>query len=110
MKKIITICLTLFTLISKASDSPKIKIEYRYTQGSDTTFISRLRSDKDFCCKFEIISVKSDDTESTSVIDVKTGFVLGRIYGRPSKSFLDQLSKTVLSENSIQDIIERTNK
>ena len=106
MKKIITICLTLFTLISKASDSPKIKIEYRYTQDSDTTFISRLRSDKDFCCKFEIVSVKSDDSESSSVIDIKTGFVLGRIYGRPSKAFLDQLSMTVLSDESIKDLLK----
>lgn len=107
MKKFITICLTLFTLISKASDSPKIKIEYRYTQASDTTFISRLRSDKDFCCKFEIVSVKSDDSESSSVIDVKTGLVLGTIYGRPSKAFLDQLSKTVLSEEAVRDILKR---
>ena len=106
MKKIITICLTLFTLISKASDSPKIKIEYRYTQASDTTFISRLRSDKDFCCKFEIVSIKSDDSESSSVIDIKTGFVLGRIYGRPSKTFLDQLSMTVLSDESIKDLLK----
>ena len=107
MKKFITICLTLFTLISKASDSPKIKIEYRYTQASDTTFISRLRSDKDFCCKFEIVSIKSDDSESSSVIDVKTGLVLGTIYGRPSKAFLDQLSKTVLSEEAVRDILNK---
>ena len=107
MKKFITICLTLFTLISKASDSPKIKIEYRYTQSSDTTFISRLRSDKDFCCKFEIVSFKSDGSESSSVIDVKTGLVLGTIYGRPSKAFLDQLSKTVLSEEAVRDILNK---
>ena len=90
MKKILTILAfthIVFNVSAKDTD-PKFVIEYNYGRTCDTTKVTHLKNDPNFCCYFEIETKPNNANEDICYVrDKETGALLGTIYGKPSKEF-----------------------
>jgi hypothetical protein len=91
MKKIISVfILTLASFFVFASNEPKLDLVVYYNNTFDSSYVKKLFTDNDICCRFDIIYIKS--TESKMVLlNGKTKNVLGTIYGLPNQKFLTDI-------------------
>lgn len=110
MKKITLAIIGLLAFnIAKASDEPKLVLEYTYTNKADSVYIANnIKNDKDLCCTFTIVLTPSKTGDKQTLIKHKeTGILLGTIYGTPTKEFLALIEKNYLNEQYINDIVPR---
>ena len=110
MKKITLAFIGLLVFnIAKASDEPKLVLEYTYTNKADSVYIvNNIKNDKDLCCTFTIVLSKSKTGDKQTFIKHKeTGVLLGTIYGTPTKEFLAIIEKNYLNEQYIKDVVPK---
>lgn len=111
MKKIIVLLLLLTGsqfVKAESKPIPILTIECKYSNASDTTHFVYLKNDNEFCCNF-ILTTSLDSCEDITLIKhTKTGVVLGRFYGKPSKEFIMDICNKMgyLDQDKVDKIAE----
>lgn len=104
MKKIILVLLTVLAFnLSRANNEPTLVLEFHNVEA---TKLNSLKTDTEFCCIFEIKSVKSE-VSVTKVIHKESGIVLGTFYGTPTKEFIMEIYKTRLTPEYIKSVVPK---
>jgi hypothetical protein len=68
------------------SNVPKLTLNIYYVTAEDTLFLKNIRSSDETCCKYEFITIKSDNSKIEVYSMNKKA--IGVIYGCPTKDLL----------------------
>lgn len=87
MKKLLTLLFLIITSLTciAGNEPKKLTMQVNYVTSSDTLFLNNIRNSSEACCRFNIVTVKSNENK---ILICNNKILLGTLYGQPTDKFL----------------------